>query len=116
MDKFKKKFIKPHSHQLNSECNYLFFSDLQKKFNLLRSIGVRQSVELTPKAGKLYKVARSLKKIATRLDKNFGNAQEKISSALEFAATDEFLKLKLNNISYQFVLSQLQQQSEAPKG
>lgn len=71
---------------------------------------------LTPKAKKLHKVATNMRKTARRLDREFSNMKNQMKKASKFSESLEHMRKKLNEPSFNFLMSQLQQQTIQPKG
>lgn len=82
----------------------------------MQSIGVTRAKNLTPKAQKLYYVAKKLQKVTRRL--NFQNAsnRDRLTEALNYTKSPDFLRAKLNSRSLNFINSQLRMQQKNPRG
>lgn len=93
-----------------------FPTGLRRKFRLLKHIGVNRHADLTPKASRLYKIAKNLRKTARRLDMHNIDAKKRIENALQYAESSEYLQTKVNETSVDFILSQLHLQNKQPKG
>lgn len=83
---------------------------------LLHSIGVSRASHLTPKARKLYDVATKLKRINRRLNYQNTSNKDNINQALAYAESNEFIKSKCTNRSYNFILCQLKMLQKSAKG
>lgn len=76
---------------------------------------MRCSTELSPKAKKLYDVAKHLRKSVKRLFVNKVDYKERLKKAEQFASSPEHLQLRLNAVSFKFVMSQIKLQNMPKK-
>lgn len=70
--------------------------DFRQRLHLLGAVNVRKTIELTPKAKKLYYIARNLRKISKKLFVKNASNNERIAAAVEFAHSEDFFKQNLN--------------------
>lgn len=94
----------------------VFFSVATLETSLLKTAGVTRAVKLTPKARKLYDVAKNLKKIARRLDFQNTSNKERLSEALHFAESPKFLQGKLPEKALNFINCQLRMLQKNARG
>lgn len=71
---------------------------------------------LSPKVKKLHELASGFRKIAKRLNSKLVSTKQRLREAEKFANSPEYLKAKLNNQTYNFVMSQIRHQHIPPKG
>lgn len=71
---------------------------------------------LTPKARKLHKLATNMRKTVRRLDREFTTVKKRLKKSSKIAESMEHMRNNLNEPSYNFLMSQLQQQKIKPKG
>lgn len=85
----------------------IYVSTVFRKSRLLGSVGVTRATKLTPKARKLYEVAVELKKVNTRLAAQNMSTKDRISKAIDFSESVDFLKTKCSGIALNFINCQL---------
>lgn len=61
-------------------------------------------------------MTRKLRKTARRLDRELAGTKKRLKEAYKFSTSEDFLRMKLNKTSSDFVISQLKQQSKTPRG
>ncbi|KAK9686274.1 Transposase protein [Popillia japonica] len=93
----------------------LYILDLTRRGNILKSVGVKTASQLTPKAQKLYRIARTLRKTTKRLFVEHADCNERIKQAKKFVASPDYIRLQLNALVFQFISSQIKLQKVSPK-
>lgn len=83
---------------------------------LLKSVGVTRAAALTPRANRLYKLARNLNQIRKRFFEEKKDAQHRLKEASKFLSTKEFLQSTVNEVTFNFIMSQIKLQKKTPKG
>lgn len=74
-------------------------------------VRVQKSAQLTPRARKMYSVARNLKTYVNTLTAEQCTFKDRLRMAEVFTSSNDFIKLKVvNPISYNFIMSQLKLQ------
>ncbi|KAI4455510.1 thap domain-containing protein 9 [Holotrichia oblita] len=90
--------------------------DLRKRIGILSRASGGRKINLTPKAKKLYTFAKSLRTIARKLDFENATVKERLKQAENFTKTPNFIRSRVNDVTYKFIMSHLEQQSRKSKG
>lgn len=103
-----------------SLCHFIsvyiyIFVGVHKRSKILKDLGVRSAHHLSPKARKLFTVAKNLRKYSKKLFAEKTNLKGRLKAAQKFISSPEYIKLRLNTTSFNFITSQLKLQKVNPQ-
>ncbi len=84
--------------------------------NLLTAVKVNCRRRLTPKALKFYSVAKKLRNIGKRILQRNSALQHRLKTAEKCLRTPTFIEAEVNNVTLNFLLSQMKSQTKKPRG
>ncbi|CAH0546446.1 unnamed protein product, partial [Brassicogethes aeneus] len=90
--------------------------DLRRRFNLLHHANSTRAAQLTPKAKTFYGIARGMVRLARRLDVENSNIKKRLHEVQKFAESGDFMTTKVNQITLNFIHSQIAMQSKRSRG
>ncbi|KAK9759079.1 Transposase protein [Popillia japonica] len=91
------------------------YQGVHKRSKILKDLGVRSAHHLSPKARKLFTVAKNLRKYSKKLFAEKTNLKGRLKAAQKFISSPEYIKLRLNTTSFNFITSQLKLQKVNPQ-
>ncbi|KAI4465431.1 thap domain-containing protein 9 [Holotrichia oblita] len=91
------------------------YQGVYKRSNILKDVGIRSAHHLSPKARKLFMVAKNLRKYSKKLFIEKTNLKGRLKAAQKFISSPEYIKLRLNTTSFNFITSQLKLQKVQPQ-
>lgn len=77
---------------------------------------VNFALQLNPREKQMYGIAKGFIKVARNLERKCVSLKKRVSDAEKMSRSPQFLRTSLNEVTYNFVLSQLKNQKVSPKG